>query len=176
MTGLGRLLARFEVVGRPTGKGSKRLVPHKATGRMLLLESGGAYLRDWSRSVVAAAIEWRSESRLGPIAVPVSVELTYWLARPKARIGDSPWVATKPDIDKLDRGVLDALAASGILEDDRYVAELVSRKLYAENWTGVSITIRAVVGPPPLLQQGPDDALPTPDPPAGRGRLPVVGA
>jgi Holliday junction resolvase RusA-like endonuclease len=68
--------------------------------------------------------------------VPVKVTIDYYFDRPKSmnRKKDEDKIichTKKPDLDNLNKAVLDALSESGIWHDDRQVADLRSRKFYA---------------------------------------------
>ena len=72
---------------------------------------------------------------------PVHVTVTFWLPRPvshyrtgarsqQLRKGAPIHPANGPDLDKLVRGVLDALTDAGMFEDDRQVQSLIAWKRY----------------------------------------------
>ena len=123
---------QFHVPGLPKPQGSKR---HVGKGR--LVESSKE-LKAWRRKVSAAA---RDAFRgVEPLTGPVFVELLFRLPRPKShyRTGrfahllrdDAPdWVTTRPDVDKLVRGCLDALSGVGYV-DDALVVSLYTSKRY----------------------------------------------
>lgn len=123
----------FFVPGTPVPQGSKRHV-----GNGVLIESARG-LKDWRRAITDAA--W-SHAGLEPWTGPVSVGLTFYVARPKghhvagdpsrpvkANAPDVP--TTKPDLDKLVRAVLDAMTDAGVWRDDSQVVWLQARKAYA---------------------------------------------
>lgn len=73
---------------------------------------------------------------------PLGVEITFTLDRPKSHYGtgrnrhvlkhSAPTHPTaKPDVDKLERTVLDALQDAKVLRDDSLVVDLTARKRYA---------------------------------------------
>lgn len=140
------------VAGRPAPQGSK------ARGR-----NGGLYdmskgLESW-RSAVAAkvrsalpAADWPAEARGGP----VSASVIFLLPRPRdhyrtgaaagqVKISAPLYPATRPDVDKLARAVLDALKMSGAIEDDGQVTILTAVKTYgAAGATGARIHLEAL--------------------------------
>ena len=73
----------------------------------------------------------------------VTVETTFYLPRPKTippRKRKHPTV--KPDIDKLQRALYDAITETHIWHDDCQITDVISHKRYADNTpTGVSLTI-----------------------------------
>lgn len=115
----------LSIVGVPVPKGSKSLF----RGRMV--ESSKAWpawlqlLRDES------AIAMRQD-RHPLFQGPVSVTLTFVL--PKPQRPRSPFHVTKPDLDKLIRGVLDGLTKI-VWYDDAQVFEIVAVKRYPHSPT-----------------------------------------
>jgi Holliday junction resolvase RusA-like endonuclease len=75
---------------------------------------------------------------------PVSVYLTLIFGRPKSHYGTGrnsltlkagapTWVTTKPDIDKCQRSIFDALTDAGVWRDDSQVARVTVLKRYVED-------------------------------------------
>jgi crossover junction endodeoxyribonuclease RusA len=125
----------FFVVGTPAPQGSKKWV-----GGNRMIESSKA-LAPWR-----AAVAWvASQHPLTP--GPVEVTLDFALARPRSAPKSRLWPDRKPDLDKLERGCLDALTAAAVIEDDARVVRLSSWKRYAlpGEATGVGVTIRPAV-------------------------------
>lgn len=133
---------RLVALGTPEPKGSTKIVPLRRrfpttihSFRELLtavaVTSDNAQLKKWQRVVSAAA----KSAMLGdrPIAGPVSVDVTFFVAPPqkipKARGG---YPIVRDDVDKLARGILDALKNAGVYTDDAVVVDLLARKRYAE--------------------------------------------
>lgn len=140
----------FTVAGDPVPQGSKQaFVVGK---RAVVTERGRASLGPWRNQIAAAAAAHLEE----PLAGPVRVELSFTLARPKSHyrtgryagelLPAAPtWHATRPDVDKLSRAVLDAL--SGVAyRDDGQVAELDSCKLFGTR-PGVRVSIVRLEAP-----------------------------
>ena len=137
----------FFVEGIPAPKGSKRHV-----GRGVLIESS-ARVKPWRSDVRIAAQEARGDRLPVPKPEPIYLALGFWFPRPKSHYGtgrnasilkpSAPASMTvKPDIDKLERAILDAL--TGVLwEDDSQVVHLTATKGYAPpgELPGVTITL-----------------------------------
>lgn len=118
----------FSVVGEPAPQGSKR---HVGNGR--LIESSRK-LKPWRQAVVAAAKEaLAEESGWAPWVVmdgPLCVHMSFRV--PRGRTVTRRYPTVKPDLDKLERGVLDALTIAGVIADDARVVETRARKKYAD--------------------------------------------
>lgn len=144
------------VEGKPGTKGSARgfVGRGRARGRVIITNDNPK-AKGWQQLVAAKLLAARNARGLfGPWeVVPVEVEMTFLLPRPKShyytgkRAGqlrpDAPrWHTTKPDVDKLARSTLDAL--TGVLVvDDSQVAVANVRKLYANRgaFEGVAISV-----------------------------------
>lgn len=123
---------RFFVPGVAAPKGSGKAVMSHATGRALVLHDNKR-TKPWQASVAAHA----RQAGLVP-ANDVAVSLAFFRSRPaghfKADGSLKPAAprapATKPDIDKLIRTVLDALKGLAYPDDAR-VTEIRARKAWA---------------------------------------------
>lgn len=119
----------IEVRGAPAPQGSKKVVRAggKATGRPIIVEDSKT-VAPWREAV-------RSETQraiMTPLAGPVFISLAFRLARPKTLRKGVKYPATRPDLDKLVRAVLDGLTMGGAWADDGQVVTLVSSKTYGE--------------------------------------------
>ena len=136
----------IKVAGRPAPQGSKR---HVGGGRFV---EASKYLRPWRTAVSTAA------KRLTPKGwhtnMGVSLTITFILARPKShfcRNGElkdsAPRLCTARigDIDKLVRGVCDALTGISY-DDDCQVFDLHAERRYAIGYEkpGAIITVTAI--------------------------------
>jgi Holliday junction resolvase RusA-like endonuclease len=145
----------FIVLGQPIPQGSKRLF-----GKALV-ESNQATLKPWRQEIALAA---HHAMLGGPWREAVAVRLAFFLPRPKMHFGSgrnssqlkpsAPTVpATRPDIDKLSRAVLDALTGI-VFSDDAQVADLQAHKFFAdaERPVGVRVVCVQVDGIAPQLR------------------------
>jgi Holliday junction resolvase RusA-like endonuclease len=134
---------RFVVMGRPQGKGSKRVLPIRGRGlpaeRIVLVDSN-KNARPWAARIAYEAVRAHRQRPL--MRGPVLVQLTFFFARPKAHFGrgrnssklrpTAPLhMATMPDIDKLARCTLDAFTGT-LIKDDSQVTDLTLGKRYGE--------------------------------------------
>lgn len=115
----------FEAAGIPRPQGSLTPWVSAATGKVHVSHSGGVVFAKW-RGIVAATARRSFDGP--PMTGPVGVQMLFRLPRPA---GASPGTfTTPPDVDKLSRAVLDALAGV-VYVDDAQVVRLVASKVYA---------------------------------------------
>jgi len=155
---------RFFVAGLPRPKGSLRAQP--------IPRRGGGWLTDRvGRPVVAVRndsgglVEWqdqvarraRQEWASSPAPFPFELELEFQLPRPRSewaarfdgalRKGASVYPTRRPDLDKLERAILDALTGV-VYVDDSQVVGITSRKRFHAKVldpTGVWVTVRRLL-------------------------------
>ena len=158
------LLAEFTVVGTPVPQGSTRAFAGKkgtkAAGKVFTTNDPTGSIGKW-RSDVKGACERNPVPVLQPLptSAPVSMRLTFRLPRPKKHFlpvngmrlfpqlrADAPtWAIGKPDGDKLERAVLDAL--TGLLYvDDAQVVVVGKTKRYVNpgEQPGVDVRVTAL--------------------------------
>lgn len=131
----------FFVPGEPVSQGSMKTVTPKGGTKPVVIHSNKA-LAPWRRTVAQAADYLVRE----PFYGGVTVDLTFFMLRPKTVTRPHPITRSSYDLDKLIRAVFDALTDSGAIEDDSRVVEVSSRKLYVSKITeaGVNIAISAI--------------------------------
>jgi crossover junction endodeoxyribonuclease RusA len=127
----------IDVEGSPVPQGSFR---HVGNGRII---SANPKLNNW-RQTIADQVSQQTAVRL--IEGSTRVELVFTLPRPKSvSKARRPRPTTKPDLDKLIRGCLDAISLPRyvqLLTDDSIVTDIHACKRYADNTPpGVRITI-----------------------------------
>lgn len=125
------------VAGIPQPKGSHRALARIINGKPVgMLVEGGTdngkkKLAVWAKQIETAAaaeiqrtgVAWTSKD------AAIAVEALFWIERPKTvrRV----WPITKPDLDKLERAVLDAMTRAGLWVDDCQVVDIRAVKRYA---------------------------------------------
>lgn len=120
----------FRVDGLPAPQGSKR---HIGNGRMI---EASKKVGPWRAAVLEAVAPLSFE----PFSGSVGIEIVFWLEKPKSVKRDLPTVP--PDLDKLVRGLFDALTLASVWTDDAIVIEVKSWKFYAElEQPGASVRI-----------------------------------
>lgn len=141
-------LLDIDVHGTPAPQGSKRHV-----GRGIMVESSKK-VKPW-REAVKAAVLLTSDQPQPPADGPVTVDISFRLARPASHYGTGrnaerlrPTApqrpTTKPDLDKLIRSTLDALKDVGVYRDDSQVVTIITAKHYCchDEWPGARIIVR----------------------------------
>lgn len=140
----------FWAAGVPMPQGSKKIGRNRATGRPLLIDDNAA-LAGW-REVLD--FQGRQAIKGKPkIGVACAVDLAFYLPRPAGHYkkdgltlratAPAVWCLVKPDLDKLERAVLDSLTTAGVWADDSRAVILRSSKRYAglPHQAGVSILV-----------------------------------
>lgn len=132
------------VYGTPAGQGSKKAVLPRGHHRPIVLEQHPEGHKAWRTSVKDAARDVLTGWAGGhPLVGPLAVAVVWTLKKPKMpakrRVGGQlvPYVAypaTRPDVDKLERSVLDSLKDAGVYGDDGQVVCLVGTKAYPGEW------------------------------------------
>lgn len=121
-------MLNFFVPGRPSPQGSKKSV---GGGRFI---EASKYLPAWRKAVTEFAIYAATENAWEPLEGPVTLEVVFYIERPSTITRNKrPHPIVPPDIDKLVRGVSDALSDAGVWGDDSQVVKLVAFKRYADN-------------------------------------------
>lgn len=109
----------FDVFGLPVPQGSMKVI----NGHVI--HAKGSALASWRSQIALAA----KQAGAKPTLEPVEIEMVFTMQRPKTVTRLEPSVA--PDLDKLVRGVLDALTAV-MYRDDSQVTRLQAQKIYGE--------------------------------------------
>lgn len=120
-----------------------RAVP-TARGGVAVFHEHEAALEAWRNTIVVEAARFRRQAIK---AGPVDVVATFYLARPKTVKREHPTVP--PDVDKLARGLLDALQLAKLITSDAQVVDLTVRKRYSDHLAirrpGVMVEIDHVI-------------------------------
>jgi Holliday junction resolvase RusA-like endonuclease len=142
----------FSVAGTPVTKGSFKTIYNRAMGKVVAIPSNGADQRKWEANVAQEAAiakaNMKNGLKLWPTDNPIEAKIVFYLQRPMAHYGAyglknrflNLFHTKKPDLDKLTRCTLDAL--TGLLyKDDAQVYKLIVEKRYANESSGVLLTI-----------------------------------
>lgn len=107
-----------------------------------------AFVRGKHAAVYSPVTAWRNDVKYAaaqqcPVYGAIRVTIDYYFKRPKSHYGtgknsnelkkSAPVFMTKrPDLDNLNKAVLDAMQDGGLISDDSSVVELCSYKTYVE--------------------------------------------
>jgi crossover junction endodeoxyribonuclease RusA len=118
------------VAGRPAPQGSKRAF-RAPSGAVVMTESSPR-LRPWREDLRAACLDDRGRP-VTYLPGAVAVRLEFVMPRPTGTPkGRTPPAIRRPDIDKLERAVLDAITSAGLWDDDSCVVDIHNTKRLAE--------------------------------------------
>jgi Holliday junction resolvase RusA-like endonuclease len=150
----------FTVYGAATPKGSMKAFIPKGWKRAILTDSNEK-LKSWQQLVAEGANHARQQqppSERGLMMGAVRLTLAFYLPRPKKyqRGGVNPAHVSAPDVDKLVRGVTDALKRVAWV-DDSQVVDLIAMKRYAavEQPPYVEVWVEPSAGVVPLERDQP---------------------
>lgn len=150
------MVLRFTIHGYPAPQGSKRHIVNKS-GKLSVIESSRK-VKPWRSSVRDAALNAKPDPRplLFARLVPVSITVSFMYQRPRSHYGtgrnasrlkpDAPvWMINRPDIDKVERSLLDGLTDAGVFADDCQVVHLNVGQIYSnDGFEGAEIEVRGL--------------------------------
>lgn len=116
----------FRVKGIPAPQGSKKA--YRRGYRCVLVETSKK-LPAWREACLKEFRKGAEAYGLEPIDAPVCVRVEFLMPRPKKPTNTYPYVG---DLDKLQRGVGDALEQSGVVKNDSRIVEWQATKCYAD--------------------------------------------
>lgn len=128
-------ILKITVYGQSRPQGSKSAGIGKNTGKAFTYEANPRTMPWRGDLKQVLGKEWMTRERLDEAVV---IDVDFYLNRPKSRKGEI-WVKSTPDIDKLERAVLDALQETALVNDSR-VCILYARKVWSVH-PRVTITI-----------------------------------
>lgn len=119
----------FRVYGIPAPQGSKKARVTKQ-GKPYVEEQSAKTLVPWRSHIVQAALAARGDSPT--MTGAVKLQVTFYMPRPasvtpKKRL----YPSVSPDLDKMVRGVGDALKDAGVYGNDALIVQIEALKLYA---------------------------------------------
>jgi len=138
----------FEVVGVPVPKSRPRVVT-KGKRRFAYTPNK---VREWEEHVREEAAKLFDR----PFDWPVVVSLIFYMPRPRSRRLDF-WVPTTPDLDNLEKSVLDALNGVAYTDDRLVVAKSSSKRYVKSGDPRVELTVTPIRDQRSLAEySGPD--------------------
>lgn len=135
---MSKYLISFFVPGKSITEGSTRYLGVR--GGKPIITHDNPELSAWRQKVAQVAVLYARQAGWElPLDEPVVVRVAFTLAPPKRQRWDKP--AVKPDLDKLQRAIGDALGAKGsVLREDSRICEWCAVKQYGDK-PGVQVTI-----------------------------------
>ena len=129
----------FEVTGVPQPQGNKTVYNgHVVEGRRPAAREA---FKSWRGAVTDAARAACAEHGPFPDG-PLHLQLTFWMPKPSTARKREVWCWKLPDIDKLERAVLDALEQSGLIANDSRIVTVAKAKPYAiDRAPGVAVMV-----------------------------------
>lgn len=122
-------LALF-IPGTPSAKGNIRYLGQRG-GRAILTDATKG-LKPWDSRIRTALADDDGQPKArfdGAVHVELEFVMPRPLSTPKKR---TPAAVKKPDLDKLQRAVLDAISSAGVWRDDSQVVSVMATKRIAE--------------------------------------------
>jgi crossover junction endodeoxyribonuclease RusA len=129
---------QFTVIGTPKPQARPRVVKR---GKFA---SAYSPKTPWRKAVTEAALKQKEAGYYFDEALSVSI--VYYFARPKSHFGtgknkykikdqyyNNPFHTKRPDIDNLNKAVLDAIGDAGLWKDDSLIWYLDTRKVYIDD-------------------------------------------
>lgn len=134
-------MINFYINGEPAPQGSK--TAKCINGKAIMWESSSK-VKLWRQLVDFQTKVAMHNNRWQMLDQPLSIELAFWLPKPKSVTRFVPSV--KPDLDKLIRSTCDGLKTGGLYTDDALIVEITARKYYAteSQKTGCSVGVKIV--------------------------------
>lgn len=148
----------FTIPGNPQQQGTK------VRNRYGAIYDENKDLASWRRDALISATQARPSGHEGPVFTgPVEVIMVAYFARPKSHYGSGRnagvlkpgapfWVTTKPDTDKVQRALGDALEQAGIVQTDQLIVHWDASKVY-----GVPPRMDVTVSDAAVLLPNPDE-------------------
>jgi crossover junction endodeoxyribonuclease RusA len=136
----------FRVDGLPTPQGNKTAIVRD--GKARLIEGRRPKARkqfaDWRAAVAKRGRTVMAERERAPRGTPLTVEYWFFLPRPKTT-PRSRWApSVRPDLDKLERAVNDALTGV-VFDDDSQIVDSHTHKRYSDEPTAyLLVTVHGI--------------------------------
>lgn len=128
------------IPGHPAPQGSKRYVGYKG-GRGIMIEASKK-VKPWREDIRSALVDERNQPLVRIEGAIVST-LEFIMPRPKTTPKRrTPPATSRPDLDKLERAVNDAIVSAGVIKDDSCIVRVIKDKRLAEIGEAPGLRIR----------------------------------
>ena len=137
---------QFFIAGLPAPQGSKNAY---LRGKKVVLVEASKKIEPWRKAVAEAAKKRLQET--GEIYFDEGVEVWVRFILPRPPSNKSLYPIVPPDLDKLERGIYDAITIAGIWKDDSLVVRSHATKIWsADGLTGAHVIIEPITHPDQL--------------------------
>lgn len=104
-------------------------------------ETGKVYLKSEAKAARGILMAHLAEFRpKDPIIGPVEVEI-MWLYKNSEK-KDGTWHTAKPDLDNIEKDLLDCMVKMGFFPDDKFISRKITEKRWTTNIPGIYIKVR----------------------------------
>jgi Holliday junction resolvase RusA-like endonuclease len=118
---------------RATHQGALRVIRTKS-GRTFVGKYASSKAKRWASVLAGEFARYKPEKPLeGPLHVEIIWVFGYPKSTPKKHLGEVRWKTTRPDLDNMEKTVLDVLTEQGFMHDDSQIALKATRKLHGPN-------------------------------------------
>jgi Holliday junction resolvase RusA-like endonuclease len=123
---------------------------HQSSLRVLRSRSGRFFVGKFSKSPIKRWVSEFSEkiSKFkpdapfdGPMEVEIEFRFPYNKSAPRKIVNTDTWKTTRPDLDNMEKVILDTLASDGFIVDDSLIVSKITRKMHSPK-VGISIFIK----------------------------------
>ncbi len=132
---------RFTVHGNPQPQGSTKAFIPKGWNRPIIT-SDNSKLKPWRQDVSNQALVAMQGER--PSVEAVHVNCKFYFLKPKSTKKSVLWKTTKPDLDKLLRGIFDGLTGICFVDDSQIVS-CETTKSFCESNERVDVEVRTML-------------------------------
>lgn len=156
------VLAKTFIPGLPRPQGSMKAFKHKTTDKVIMTHSKGKELMQWRKLIALEVKSGADPSLLLLSSGGYVVAMTFLFPRPQYHLASDGSVKerftfalhrTKPDIDKLQRAVFDALTGIVWTDDSNVIGCTELMKSYGAS-PGLIITIGHITEPQNATEAG----------------------
>lgn len=130
----------FQVQGRPQPQGSTRAFMPKGF-KHPIITTDNTKLKPWRQDVASQAM--LAMANREPFCGAVAVIAKFYFLKPKSAKASIVHKITKPDIDKLERGIFDSLTGICFVDDSQVVSSSATKEFCASN-ERVEVEVREI--------------------------------
>lgn len=133
----------YTIFGKPQPQGSARAFVPKGWKRAIIT-SANPNLKQWRQQATSAAMEAMQEaSMLEPVdrSVAIAIQADFYFDKPASTKRSVVDKVTKPDIDKLQRGLFDSMTGVVFVDDSQIVRVACTKNFGSPERVEVSVKL-----------------------------------